>query len=82
MSGAIAAVVALADPAEIVLGGPWGSHPVLAAAIAEAAASLPRPVPVRVAAAATEPALSGARADALARLRAAIIARAQPAPPS
>ena len=82
MAGAIAAIVALADPAEIVLGGPWGSHPVLAAAIAEAAASLPRPVPVRAAAAATEPALSGARADALARLRAAIIARAQPARPS
>ena len=80
VAGAIAAVVALADPAEIVLGGPWGSHPVLAAAIAEAAASLPRPVPVRVAAAATEPSLSGARADALARLRADIIARAQPTP--
>ena len=80
VTGAIAAIVALADPAEIVLGGPWGSHPVLAAAIAEAAASLPRPVPVRVAAAGAEPALSGARADALARLRAAIIARAQPAP--
>jgi predicted NBD/HSP70 family sugar kinase len=82
VAGAIAAIVALADPAEIVLGGPWGSHPVLAAAIADAAASLPRPVPVRVATAATEPALSGARADALARLRAAIIARAQPARPS
>jgi predicted NBD/HSP70 family sugar kinase len=82
VAGAIAAIVALADPAEIVLGGPWGSDPVLAAAIAEAAASLPRPVPVRVAAAATEPALSGARADALARLRAAIIAHAQPTPPS
>jgi predicted NBD/HSP70 family sugar kinase len=82
VAGAIAAIVALADPAEIVLGGPWGSHPVLAAAIAEAAASLPRPVPVRVAAAATEPSLSGARADALDRLRAAIISRAQPARPS
>jgi predicted NBD/HSP70 family sugar kinase len=81
VAGAIAAIVALADPAEIVLGGPWGSHPVLAAAIAEAAASLPRPVPVRVAAAATEPALSGARADALARLRADIVSRAQPTPP-
>jgi predicted NBD/HSP70 family sugar kinase len=80
VAGAIAAIVALADPAEIVLGGPWGSHPVLAAAIAEAAAVLPRPVPVRAAAAATEPSLSGARADALARLRAAIISRAQPAP--
>jgi predicted NBD/HSP70 family sugar kinase len=80
VSGAIAAIVALADPAEIVLGGPWGSHPVLAAAIAEAAAALPRPVPVRAAAAATEPSLSGARADALARLRAAIVSRAQPAP--
>jgi predicted NBD/HSP70 family sugar kinase/DNA-binding transcriptional ArsR family regulator len=81
VAGAIAAIVALTDPAEIVLGGPWGSHPVLAAAIAEAAASLPRPVPVRAAVAATEPALSGARADTLARLRAAIIARAQPTPP-
>jgi predicted NBD/HSP70 family sugar kinase/DNA-binding Lrp family transcriptional regulator len=80
VAGAIAAVVALADPAEIVLGGPWGSDPVLAAAIAEAAAVLPRPVPVRAAAAATEPSLSGARADALTRLRAAIISRAQPTP--
>jgi predicted NBD/HSP70 family sugar kinase len=80
LAGAIAAIVALADPAEIVLGGPWGSHPVLAAAIAEAAASLPRPVPVRVAAAATEQSLSGARADALARLRADIVSRAQPTP--
>jgi predicted NBD/HSP70 family sugar kinase len=80
VAGAIAAIVALADPAEIVLGGPWGSHPVLAAAIAEAAASLPRPVPVRVAAAATEQSLSGARADALARLRADIVSRAQPTP--
>jgi predicted NBD/HSP70 family sugar kinase len=80
VAGAIAAIVALADPAEIVLGGPWGSHPVLVAAIAEAAAVLPRPVPARVTAAATEPSLSGARADALGRLRAAIISRAQPAP--
>jgi predicted NBD/HSP70 family sugar kinase len=82
VAGAIAAIAALADPAEIVLGGPWGSHPVLTAAIAEAAAALPRPVPVRAAAAGTEPSLSGARADALARLRAAIISRAQPTRPS
>jgi predicted NBD/HSP70 family sugar kinase len=80
VAGAIAAIVALANPAEIILGGPWGSHPVLAAAIAEAAAALPRPVPVRAAAAATEPSLSGTRADALGRLRAAIVSRAQPVP--
>jgi predicted NBD/HSP70 family sugar kinase len=81
VAGAIAAVVALADPAEVVLGGSWGHHPVLATAIAEAAAALPRPVPVHAAALTAGPSLAGARADARRRLRAAIVSRAQPAPP-
>jgi predicted NBD/HSP70 family sugar kinase/DNA-binding transcriptional ArsR family regulator len=76
VAGAIAAVVALADPAEVVLGGPWGHHPELVAAIAGAVADLPRPVSVRAATLTVAPSLAGARADALLRLRAAIVTRA------
>jgi predicted NBD/HSP70 family sugar kinase len=82
VAGAIAAVAALTDPAEVVLGGPWGRHPVLAGAITGAVADLPRPVPVRAGGLSAEPSLAGARADALTRLRAAIVARAQPGPAS
>jgi predicted NBD/HSP70 family sugar kinase len=82
VAGAIAAVVALADPAQVVLGGRWGRHPVITAAVAAAVADLSRPVPVRAAVLTTAPSLTGARADALARLRAAIVARAQGTPPS
>jgi predicted NBD/HSP70 family sugar kinase len=78
VAGAIAAVVALADPAQVILGGTWGRHPVIADAVTAAVASLPRPVPVGPATLDVEPALTGARADALTRLQAAIIARAQP----
>jgi predicted NBD/HSP70 family sugar kinase/DNA-binding transcriptional ArsR family regulator len=80
VAGAIAAVVALADPAEVILGGPWGHHPDLTAAIAVAVAAQPRPVPVRAAALTAEPSLAGARSDALLRLQAAIVTRAQAAP--
>jgi predicted NBD/HSP70 family sugar kinase len=81
VAGAIAAIVALADPAQIVLGGPWGRHPVVANAVTAAVSDLPRPVPVRPAALTTEPSLTGARATALARLQSAIVARAHPTPP-
>jgi predicted NBD/HSP70 family sugar kinase len=77
VAGAIAAVAALSDPAQIILGGPWGHHPELVTAITRAVASMPRPVPLRVATLTAEPSLAGARADALARLQTAIIARAQ-----
>jgi predicted NBD/HSP70 family sugar kinase len=80
VAGAIAAVVALADPAQIVLGGPWGGHPVVAEAITAAVANLPRPVPVRPASLTIEPSLAGARQAALTRLQSAIITRAQPTP--
>jgi predicted NBD/HSP70 family sugar kinase len=82
VAGVIAAVVALSDPAEVILGGPWGHHPDLATAIAGAVASLPRPVPIRPATLTTAPSLAGVRADALARLQTAIIARAQTASPT
>ena len=80
VAGAIAAIVALTDPAQIVLGGPWGPHPPAAAAIAGAVADLPRPVPVRPAHLIADPALAGAREAALTRLQSAIITRAQPTP--
>jgi predicted NBD/HSP70 family sugar kinase len=73
VSGVLAAVVALTDPEVVVIGGPWGSDPVVLAAITGAAARLPRHVPVRAAALTVEPALAGARADAVERLRATIV---------
>jgi predicted NBD/HSP70 family sugar kinase len=77
IGGVLAALVAIADPAVIIAGGPWGSHLAVGEVIAGAAARLPRPVPVRTAEVTTEPSLAGARADALLRLRAAIITAAR-----
>ncbi|MFI5911979.1 ROK family protein [Dactylosporangium sp. NPDC051541] len=67
VSGIIAAVVALADPQEVVLGGSWG--PALADEIRAATARSPRPVPVRAAAVTDNPVLTGVRGEALNRLR-------------
>lgn len=78
VAGAVAAVIALADPAQVILGGTWGRHPAVADAVAAAVSALPRPVPVGPATLTDEPSLAGARADALTRLRTAIVARAQP----
>jgi predicted NBD/HSP70 family sugar kinase len=77
VGGVLAAIVALADPARIIIGGSWGSHPALLTAIAAAAALLPRCVPVQAAQVTAEPALAGARHDALSRLRAGIVAAGQ-----
>ncbi|WP_433063398.1 ROK family transcriptional regulator [Dactylosporangium sp. CS-033363] len=68
--GAIAAVVALADPQEIVIGGSWG--PALTAPIRTAAARLPRTVPIRPAALTDQPIHTGVRHEALTRLRALV----------
>jgi predicted NBD/HSP70 family sugar kinase len=73
VSGVLAALVALVDPKVVVIGGEWGSQPSIVSAIRAAFASQPRSVPIRPAAVTTEPALTGARADALYRLRAEII---------
>lgn len=77
VSGILAAAVALADSGLVIIGGPWGSHPVMLEAIAAEAARLPRPIPVRAAALTSQPALIGARTDALGRLRSYIVAAAQ-----
>jgi predicted NBD/HSP70 family sugar kinase len=76
LSGALAAIAAIADPELIIIGGPWGSHPVILDAIVTAAADLPQGVRVRAAELTEEPALAGARADALRRLRSSIITAA------
>jgi predicted NBD/HSP70 family sugar kinase len=77
ISGVLAAVVALADPQLIVIGGSWGSHPVILDTISTATARLPRHTPVRAAELRTEPSLAGARLEALNRLRSAILTNAQ-----
>ncbi|GAA0461414.1 hypothetical protein Ade02nite_15930 [Paractinoplanes deccanensis] len=72
VAGVIAAVVALADPREVVLGGPWG--PALADDIRAAAERMPRHVPVRPASVTREPVLTAVRAEALNRLRTLVTA--------
>jgi predicted NBD/HSP70 family sugar kinase len=71
VSGVLAAIVALADPETIIIGGPWG--PAMLGTIATSFARLPRHVPVRAAELTIEPSLTGARTAALSRLRAAIV---------
>jgi predicted NBD/HSP70 family sugar kinase len=76
VGGVIAAVVAVTDPAAVVLGGSWGACPAIIEAVGAVVARSPRPVPVRPAAVTDQPSLTGARTDAVARLRSALIAGA------
>jgi predicted NBD/HSP70 family sugar kinase len=71
--GVLAAAVALADPEVVLVGGPWGRHPAVLAAIAHEFARAPRHVPVEAAAVDDEPALAGARETALHQLRDAVV---------
>jgi predicted NBD/HSP70 family sugar kinase len=68
VGGVIAAVIALADPQAVILGGSWG--PALADAVRAAIERMPRHVPIRAAQFTDEPVLAGVRADAISRLRA------------
>jgi predicted NBD/HSP70 family sugar kinase len=81
ISGVLAAIVALADPELIVIGGSWGSQPAVLDAIAAESQHHPRHVPHRAAALTAEPSLAGARGHAVARLRSAIVAMARPGSP-
>jgi predicted NBD/HSP70 family sugar kinase len=74
VSGVLAALLALADPEYVIVGGPWGRHPAVLDTITAAISRQPRQVPVRAAAVLDEPSLTGARLDAITRLRAAIVA--------
>jgi predicted NBD/HSP70 family sugar kinase len=75
VAGVLSAAVALADPEIVLVGGPWGRDPAVLAAIAGEFARAPRHVPVQAASVEDEPALAGARATALDRLRDAIVAQ-------
>jgi predicted NBD/HSP70 family sugar kinase len=77
IGGVLAAVVALSDPELVVIGGSWGSHPLVLDAVTTAFARMPRHVALRAARLTAEPSLAGARTDALNRLRSAIVAAAQ-----
>ena len=72
--GVVAALVALADPRVVVLGGTWGVDPAFVTALRQVVEGLPRPVDVRPAQVTDEPSLRGARARALVDLRAAVVA--------
>ena len=76
IGGVLAAIVALADPRLVIIGGSWGRHPDVMEAISAAFALLPRHVPVRAAELTSHPSLAGARSDAVQRLRSAIVAAA------
>ena len=82
VSGVLAAIVALADPELIVIGGPWGAQPAVLDAIAAHFRRHPRHVPLRAAALTAEPSLAGARGHAVGALRAAIVALPQDQDPS
>jgi predicted NBD/HSP70 family sugar kinase len=80
VAGVLSAVVALTDPAVVLVGGSWGRHPNVLAAVAREFADAPRGVPVEAAAVNDEPALAAARETALRQLREAIIAAATTLP--
>jgi predicted NBD/HSP70 family sugar kinase len=73
--GVLAALVALADPQLVVIGGSWGTHPAFVQALTEQLTRLPRRLPVRSAQATNEPSLSGARQQAVHDLQAAVLAQ-------
>lgn len=74
VGGVLAAVVALADPAFVVVAGAWGADPAVLDALTRELGRLPRPVAVRPPAVTDRPSLAGARGDAVTRLRSVITA--------
>jgi predicted NBD/HSP70 family sugar kinase len=80
--GVLAAIVALADPELIILGGSWGPHPAILDAVSDEIGQLPRSIAVRPAQHTVEPSLAGARNDALTRLRSAIVTAPAVSPPA
>ena len=77
VAGVLSAAVALADPAVVLIGGPWGRDPRVLAAIQGAFGEAARHVPVEAAGIDDEPALTGAREAALQQLRDTIVAAAR-----
>jgi predicted NBD/HSP70 family sugar kinase len=79
LSGVLAALVAVCDPEVVIVGGEWGGHPAVIDTVRARFRQSPRHVPIRPAAVSAEPALSGARRQALDDLRTAIVALARAA---
>jgi predicted NBD/HSP70 family sugar kinase len=76
VAGVLPAAVALADPAVILLGGPWARA--VLDPVRRQFARAPRHVPVELATVEVEPALAGARETALRQLRDAIVNTREP----
>lgn len=72
ISDVLAAQVALCDPEVVVVGGEWGTDPAVIEAVTAQFRRSPRHVPLRPSTVASEPALAGARSQALRDLRSAI----------
>ncbi len=77
VGGVLTAVVSLTDPELIVIGGEWGRHPGVTAAIDAHFARGPRPVRI-AAASVTAPELTAARSRAVDELRSLIVRSAHP----
>jgi predicted NBD/HSP70 family sugar kinase len=75
IAGIIAALIALADPEVVILGGSWGTHPLLERAVR--AHLTRRSVALRPATVHDQPALTGARHRAIHQLRDTIITRSR-----
>ena len=80
VTGVVAAVVALTDPAQILIGGSWG--PALIDPLRAAVAQTPRPVPLTPATATPDPPFTGARGEALTLLHAAMVIEGVASPES
>ena len=72
VSGVVSAAVTLTDPAVVVVGGPWGTNPVILEAVQAAVGRLYRPVTLRPVLVTENAPLAGARTRAIHDLRSAI----------
>ena len=75
ITGVLVALVTLADPSIIVVGGTWGPHPSVLESVIGEFGRQPRAVPLQAAAVTDEPALAGARHHALHELQTTILDR-------
>jgi predicted NBD/HSP70 family sugar kinase len=72
VAGVISATVALTDPAAVIIGGTWGTNPLVLEAVGAACERLARPVVIRSARVPGNAPLAGARAHAVRELQSAI----------
>ena len=73
----LAALVALSDPALVIIGGTWGSDADILTAIKARSRELPRTTAIETAGVQHEPSLTGARREALEQLRRTITSSAR-----